>query len=178
MHFSWICKNFIFMFYHEFTTLLRMLIRNKKHHQSEGLLYYLQSYRLEDDSWSGEAATGYSGDQSKTRYCAAVLVHEAMVLTKLTVPWEEMTEEAYERKRLQDEMFIKKFWAKGWSTRCDAIVGCRRFVSQSLWNTFRTLGIVGTTRKKATHTISEVVENSSRRLWLKRSVCWKQSAAF
>ena len=95
-----------------------------------------------------------------------VLLSQSMkqlVLIELTVPLEEMSEEPHERKKLKYELLVEQCRTKRWSTRCGAMeVGCGGFVCQSLWNTFRTFGIVGTTRKKATCSISEVFEKFAR----------------
>ena len=147
----------------------------KKHHQPVGLLYKATDWKMIVDL---EKQLQFPQDIVETRLRPDMVLlspfTKQLVLIELTVPWEERIEEAHERKRLKYELLVEQCRAKGWSTRCDAIeVGCRGFVCQSLWNTFRTLGIVGTTRKKATRSISEVVEKSSRWLWLKRAESWE-----
>jgi hypothetical protein len=146
----------------------------KEHHQLVGLLHKASDWNMIVDL---EKQLQIPQDIVETRLRPDIVLlsrsTKQLVFIELTVPWEERAEEAHERKRLKYDELVEQCRAKGWSTRCDAVeVGCRGFICQSLWNTFRTLGIVGTTRKKATRSISDVAEKSSRWLWIKRAEGW------
>ena len=146
-----------------------------KHHQLVGLLHKAADWKMIVDL---QKQLQFPQDIVETRLTSdMVLLSQStkqLVLIELNVPWEERTEEAHERKRLKYELLVEQCRAKGWSTRCGAIeVGCRGFLCQSLWNTFRTFEIVGTARKKATCSISEVFKKFSRWLWSKRAESWE-----
>ncbi|KAI4871602.1 hypothetical protein NFI96_006464 [Prochilodus magdalenae] len=96
-----------------------------------------------------------------------------VVLLELTVPWEDRTEEAYERKRAKYEELASVCRSKGWRTWCDPIeVGCRGFAGQSLCRALKRLGIRGLHTRKAIEKITDAAERASRWLWIKRGPPW------
>jgi len=98
-----------------------------------------------------------------------------VVMIELTVPWEERMEEAYERKAERYSNLRQVCTEKRWKAWCFPVeVGCRGFVSQSMWRMLGALGIKGRKRKQVTKNLTEAAEAASRWLWLKRNAgTWK-----
>ncbi len=105
-----------------------------------------------------------------------ILVSEAtkqLVLLELAVPWEERMEEAQERKREKYQELVEDCRRNGWKTRCMPVeVGCQGFASYSLNKAYGTLGITGSSRRRAISSNVEAAERASRWLWLKRGEAW------
>lgn len=99
-----------------------------------------------------------------------------VVLVELTVPWEDRMEEAFERKKAKYLELVEACRGSGWRARCEPIeVGCRGFLSQSVYRAFRLLGIRGLRERRATKNISEAAEKASRWLWIKRGEVWSSA---
>ena len=63
---------------------------------------------------------------------------------ELTVPWEELVAEEYERKKLRYVELGTESEHRGWKVRiCPVEVGCRGFVAKSVVSLLRELGISG-----------------------------------
>ncbi|XP_076109046.1 uncharacterized protein LOC143077044 [Mytilus galloprovincialis] len=98
------------------------------------------------------------------------------VLLKLTVPWEDRIEEAYERKMAKYQQLVEDCKQRGWRTWCMAIeVGCWGFAGQSMWRALRTLGVVGAERKKLITEVCREAEVASQWIWRKRDEVWKSA---
>lgn len=76
-----------------------------------------------------------------------VLVSETtrqVVMLKLTVPWEDRMEKAFERKRAKYEGLVGKCQSRGLKTCCDPIkVGCRNLAGHSLYQVLKRLRVEG-----------------------------------
>lgn len=56
-----------------------------------------------------------------------------LIMLELTVPWEEQTEEANERKRTKYQELLEECRGRGWRTFYKPIeLGCRGFAGRSL----------------------------------------------
>jgi hypothetical protein len=98
---------------------------------------------------------------------------QAMLL-ELTVPWEDRIGEAYERKTLKYQELVQECQQNGWKIWFFAVeVGCRGFVGQSMWKALRSMGIIGTARKKLIGQLCREAEAASIWLWRKRADKWK-----
>ena len=72
-----------------------------------------------------------------------------VILIELTVPWEERTQEAYERKRLKYQDLMLQCAEAGWRLWCFPVeVGTRGFPGNSLWRMMEMLGLNGKMKKK------------------------------
>lgn len=72
---------------------------------------------------------------------------EEIILTELTVPWEDGCEEASERKAIKDQDLVQQCRVKEWQALLFPVeVVCRGFPAQPVW---KTLGIAGKERKTA-----------------------------
>ena len=68
---------------------------------------------------------------------------------ELTVPWEELVAEAYERKKLRYVELGAEAEQRGWKVRiCPVEVGCRGFVAKSVVSSLRELSISGQSVRK------------------------------
>uniref|UniRef100_UPI003AAED46F uncharacterized protein n=1 Tax=Centroberyx gerrardi TaxID=166262 RepID=UPI003AAED46F len=112
----------------------------------------------------------------------AVLMSETTrqaVLLELTVPWEDQTEEAYERRRAKYEGLVGERRSRGWRARCLPIeVGSSGFARRSLCRALKLLGITGLHSRKAIKTTIEAAEKASRWLWIKRGDPWTTQATW
>ncbi|XP_069133169.1 uncharacterized protein [Argopecten irradians] len=96
-----------------------------------------------------------------------------VLMTELTVPWEDRIEEARERKRLKFQQLVEDCQEQGLRIWCLPVeVGCQGFPGQSLWRTLRLLGVVGAERKKLMGAVSRQVEAASGWIWRKRDERW------
>ena len=104
-------------------------------------------------------------------------VPKVMILVELTVPWEERTDEANERKRSKYmyQELADLCREKGFSTWVFPVeVGCRGFPAQSVWKALGALGMKGMTRKSSVQALSRTAERASSWLWLRRNkATWK-----
>ena len=98
-----------------------------------------------------------------------------VVLVELTVPWEERMEEAHERKNIKYQQLVEECQEKGWRVWCLPVeVGCRGFVSQSVWRALRVLGVIGKHRRKLIGQLSKGAESASCWIWRKREEKWQR----
>ena len=97
-------------------------------------------------------------------------------IIELTVPWESLTEEAYEPKKLRYTELAADAQQRGWKAKVYPVeVGCRGFVAYSTIRLLKDLGIHGQALRQATRSVSEAAERSSQWIWLKRKdPCWAQ----
>jgi len=73
-----------------------------------------------------------------------------MILVELTVPWEERTDEANERKRSKYQELADLCRGKGFSTWVFPVeVGRKGFLAQSVWKALGALGMKGMTKRSA-----------------------------
>lgn len=98
-----------------------------------------------------------------------------MILLELTVPWEERTDEANERKRSKYQELADLCREKGFTTWVLPVeVGCRGFPAQSVWKVFGALGLKGKKRKSSVQALGRAAERASSWLWLRRNdTTWK-----
>ncbi|KAK0131293.1 hypothetical protein N1851_034009 [Merluccius polli] len=90
-------------------------------------------------------------------------------IIELTVPWESLTEEAYERKKLRYTELAADAQQRGWKAKVYPVeVGCRGFVAYSTIRLLKDLGIHGQALRQAARSVSEAAERSSQWIWLKR----------
>ncbi|XP_053391723.1 uncharacterized protein LOC128554473 [Mercenaria mercenaria] len=83
-----------------------------------------------------------------------------VILVELTVPWEERTEEAYERKLAKYQDLADACNEAGWKTHLFPVeVGSRGFPAQSLWRMLGALGIKGKVRKATAHAVGKAAES-------------------
>ena len=88
-----------------------------------------------------------------------------MILVELTVPWEERTDEAHERKRSKYQELAEMCREKGFKTWIFPVeVGCRGFPAQSVWRALGALGIKGRARKCTVQALSKAAERPLRYL--------------
>ena len=93
-----------------------------------------------------------------------------MIILELTVPWEERTDEAHERKRSKYQELAEMCREKGYKTWIFPVeVGCRGFPAQSVWRALGALGIKGRARKCSVQALSKAAERASSWLWLRRN---------
>ncbi|XP_045202251.1 uncharacterized protein LOC123555724 [Mercenaria mercenaria] len=93
-----------------------------------------------------------------------------VILVELTVPWEERTEEVFERKSAKYQDLANACNKAGLKTQVFPVeVGCRGFPAQSLWIKLGSLGIKGKVRKAAAHAVGKAAERASSWLWLRRN---------
>ncbi|XP_045190884.1 uncharacterized protein LOC123547684 [Mercenaria mercenaria] len=72
-----------------------------------------------------------------------------VVLVKLTVPWEERADEAYELREGKYQDLADTCRDRGWKTWVFPVeVGCRGFLSQSVWRMLGAVGIKGSKSPK------------------------------
>ncbi|KAI8486711.1 hypothetical protein Bbelb_354590 [Branchiostoma belcheri] len=91
-----------------------------------------------------------------------------VVMKELTVPWEDRLEEAHERKAEKYRDLRQSCAEKGWKAWCYPVeVGCRGFVSQTVWRALGALGMRGKNRKDAVKNLGEAAEAASRWVWLR-----------
>ena len=96
-----------------------------------------------------------------------------VLLIELTVPWEENTEVACERKLEKYQELVEQCKVNEWRTACYPIrVGCRSFAGRSVCRVLSRLGMIGEKKRKAIRAISESAEKASRWLWIKRAEPW------
>ncbi len=68
----------------------------------------------------------------------------AVYFIELTVPWEDATDEAYERKKLRYSDLKAEAEQRGWRASVRPVeVGCRGFITTSTLNLLKELGIHG-----------------------------------
>ncbi len=90
-------------------------------------------------------------------------------VVKLTVPWEDGVEEAYERKNHKYSDLAAEASQNGWKTSIFPVeVGCRGFVATSTTSLLRKIGVKGRSLQQAIKSISSAAEKSSNWLWIKR----------
>ena len=69
---------------------------------------------------------------------------KTVVMSELTVPWEDHIEEANERKRLKYDKLGELCTSKGWAARCLPVeVGVRGFPAQSVHYLLSVFGVKG-----------------------------------
>ena len=89
---------------------------------------------------------------------------------ELTVPWEALVEEAYERKKLRYAELGAEAELRGWKVRvCPVEVGCRGFVARSVVSLVRELGASGQSVRKIVKDMSDEAARSSQWIWMRRS---------
>ena len=92
-----------------------------------------------------------------------------VITIELTVPWEDITEEAYEMKKGKYAELMEECRRKGWSAWLFPVeVGCRGFPAQSVWKMLSALGIDGRDMKQTIQALSNAAENASSWRWLRR----------
>ncbi|KAL6460680.1 hypothetical protein MHYP_G00306460 [Metynnis hypsauchen] len=104
---------------------------------------------------------------------------KSVCITELTVPWENSTEEAYERKKLCYTELPADAQQRGWNAKVYLVeVGCRGFVASSTISLLKDLGIYGQALQQTIRSVSEAAERSSQWEWIKRKdPCWAQRAS-
>ncbi len=104
---------------------------------------------------------------------------KSVYITELTVPWENSTEEAYERKKLRYTELAADAQQRGWKAKVYPVeVGCRGFVASSTIRLLKDLGIHGQALRQTIRSVSEAAERSSQWIWIKRKDhCWAQKAS-
>ena len=81
----------------------------------------------------------------------------------LTVPWEDLVVEAYERKKLRYEELGAEAEQRGWKVRiCPVEVGCRGFVAKPVVSLLRELGVSGQSVRKIVKEVSDQAVKSSQ----------------
>ena len=95
-----------------------------------------------------------------------------IIMWELTLPREENTEEAHERKKLKYEL-VELSKNNGWKAKCTPIeVGSRGFVARSLSKALSDIGLTGSKKRKVINKIIKTAERSANWLWLKRNSSW------
>ena len=90
----------------------------------------------------------------------------------LTVPWEALVAEAYERKKLRYVELGTEAEQRGWKVSiCPVEVGCRGFVAKSVVSLLRELGVSGQSVRKIVKEVSDEAVKSSQGIWIRRSNC-------
>ena len=70
-------------------------------------------------------------------------------IIEFTVPWENSTEEAYERKKLRYTELAADAQQRGWNAKINPVeVGCRGFVASSTIRLLKDLGIHGQAHRR------------------------------
>lgn len=88
---------------------------------------------------------------------------------KLTVPWEDATEEGNVRKWVQYPEMANDAYQQGWKASVLPVeVGCRGFVATSTVKLLKDLGIHGHTLRQTIRKAADTAEYCSRWLWLRR----------
>lgn len=91
------------------------------------------------------------------------------MITELTVPWEEGTKEAYERKRPKYADLVAECQGKGWrATTYPLEVGCCSFMSLSTKRFLRDIGFISSKAKRVIQDLAEEAERERFWLWLRR----------
>jgi len=89
---------------------------------------------------------------------------------KLTVPWEKLVAEAYERKKLRYVELGAEAEQRGWKVRIRPVdVRGRGFVSKSVVSLLRELGISGQSVRKIVKEMADEAVKSSQWIWIRRS---------
>ena len=97
-----------------------------------------------------------------------------VILLELTVPWETRLEEAHERKLTKYDQLVTDIQNKNWKVWYFPVeVGCRGFVSQSLWRALGFLGLTGPGRRNLVGKVERQAETASGWIWRKRDEQWK-----
>ena len=97
-----------------------------------------------------------------------------IVIIELTIPWEERTSEAHERKKAKYTELVEEYRAQGWrALNYPVEVGCKGFPAQSVWRCFTALGIRGKQRKAAVGKLCKEAERASCWLWMRREDSWR-----
>lgn len=104
---------------------------------------------------------------------------KTVYIIELTVPWENSTNEAYERKKLRYIELAADAQQRGWKAKVYPVeVGCRGFVASSTIRLLKDLGIHGQALRQTIKSVSEAAERSSQWIWIKRKdPCWAQRAS-
>ncbi|KAL7834876.1 hypothetical protein SRHO_G00291340 [Serrasalmus rhombeus] len=85
------------------------------------------------------------------------------------VPWEEATDEAYERKRLRYSNLAAQAEERGWTVLvCPVELGCRGFVANSTIRLLKEVGIRGQAQRRTIKELATTAERNSHWLWLQR----------
>lgn len=88
---------------------------------------------------------------------------------ELTVPWEDNTEEAFERKRLRYSDLKAEAEGRGWKAMVRPVeVGCRGFIATSTLNLLKELGIHGQALRHTIREAADTAERCSQWLWMRR----------
>ena len=89
---------------------------------------------------------------------------------QLTLPWEELVAEAYERKKLRYvELGAEAEQQASKVTICPVEVGCRGFVAKSVVSLLREFGVSGQSVRKIVKEVSDEAVKSSQWIWIRRS---------
>ena len=92
-----------------------------------------------------------------------------MYFIELTVPWEDLVVEAYERKKLRYVELGAEAEQRGWKVRiCPVEVGCGGFVVKSVVSLLRELGASGQSGRKIVKEVSDDAVKSSQWIWIRR----------
>ena len=86
---------------------------------------------------------------------------------ELTVPWEALVAEAYERKKLRYVELGAEAEQRGWKVRiCPVEVECRGFVAKSVVSLLRELGVSGQSVRKIVKEVSDEAVKSCQWIWI------------
>lgn len=89
----------------------------------------------------------------------------AVIMTKLTIPWEKGMEAAFERKKEKYTELSAVCLQAGWRTFTYPVeVGCRGYTGLSTQPFLKSLGITGSKLKEALRDLAEEAEQG--RFWL------------
>ncbi|MGH0174060.1 UNVERIFIED_CONTAM: hypothetical protein FKN15_067039 [Acipenser sinensis] len=88
---------------------------------------------------------------------------------KLTVPWEDAVDEAYERKKLRYAQLATEAEQRGWRVWVYPMeMGCQGVVAHSTTRFRKDVGFSGQELRCTVKNLSEAGERSSNWIWLKR----------
>ena len=107
-----------------------------------------------------------------------VLLSEAgkkLIIIELTVPWETICVEVYERQKAKYTEFVDLCRQRWWRTWLFTdVVGVREFCSQSICRLMTAVRTTGREKRKAIQKLSQAAERASSWLWLRREEkSWK-----
>ncbi|KAK3088588.1 hypothetical protein FSP39_020919 [Pinctada imbricata] len=92
-----------------------------------------------------------------------------LIAIELTVHWEEICQEAHERKALKYADLMADCRQQNWCAWLFPVaIGRRGFPATSVWKLLSALGMVGRDKKKAIKRLGEAAERASCWLWHRR----------
>lgn len=95
-------------------------------------------------------------------------IQHKMCFVELTVPWEDATQQDFERNKLKFSELATEAEQRGWSAKIYPVeVGCQGFVATSAVKLIRDLGISGQALSQATKKLARMAEWSSQWIWVK-----------